>query len=51
MHDVDREKATSIVENLVLPQKKVIKNNPYFNKTPIIEKLIKLSNEELFKLG
>jgi hypothetical protein len=33
MHDNDREKATSLVKNLILPGKKYLKNNPLFNKT------------------
>jgi hypothetical protein len=32
MHDIDREKATSIVKNLQLPDPSFIKDNPYFNK-------------------
>jgi hypothetical protein len=34
MHECDREKASSIVHNLTLPNKNTYINNPYLNKAP-----------------
>lgn len=51
MHDRDREKATSLALNLVMPNSKVIQRNPYFNKTPIKEFTINLNASELYDLG
>lgn len=42
MHDQDREKASSIVNNLVLPKKKFLKKNSLFNKVALNEPTINL---------
>ena len=32
MHDGDNERATSIYQNLIMPDKKAMRSNPYLNK-------------------
>ena len=51
MHDKDREKASSIIPNLVVPPKSIQDQNPYFNRKPIKEKSLNLKVEELYELG
>lgn len=49
VHDIDREKASSIVNNLVQSNK--LHNNPYFNREYVITEEADLTKEELFNLG
>ena len=43
VHDVDREKAHSLIKNLSLPSdKRVLKSNPFFEKEEKSEQLINL---------
>ncbi len=50
MHDPDREKAKSVVANLVRPEPKVLEANPFFNRVPDQEIELNLHSVELFGL-
>lgn len=51
MHDVDRERAISIVKNFVLPPDKMISNNPYFNKILEEDFSLNLQAVDLLNMG
>ena len=51
MHDQDREKASSLVKNLVLPQKEEVERNPYFNKKPDPEPSLNLHAKDLLSIA
>jgi len=47
MHDQDREKAASIMQNLNVPPRNVIRSNPFLNHVPREELSIELMVEDL----
>ncbi|CDW76621.1 UNKNOWN [Stylonychia lemnae] len=47
MHDCDREKASSIISNLILPTKQQLQANPYLNKSKLEEPNFELSDDQL----
>lgn len=50
MHDSDREKAASIVSNLVLPERETLKKNPFLYKKLSKEPNLNLHAADLFKM-
>lgn len=52
MHDQDREKATSLVKNLRMPNdEEVLKGNPFFNRVPEAEPEIKMVYKDLYSMA
>ena len=51
MHDNDREKASSLVHNLVFLSNEKMKNNPFFNKNPEFENSINMYSGDLLEIG
>eukprot|EP00347_Sterkiella_histriomuscorum_P016899 403351423 len=49
-HDRDRENAKSIAMNLVLPNQKVLKGNPLFNKEDFHETEVNLHKKDLYQI-
>ena len=51
-HDIDRERATSLLPNLRMPKDlKILKRNPFFNKEKFPEREINLKSPNLFQIG
>lgn len=51
MHDRDREKASSIVLNMVVPEQEEIERSPYLNKVPETEPVINLHSSDLYTMS
>ena len=51
IHEADREKASSLVKNMVVPPLKVLRKNPIFNRKVLPELEIKLRAEDLFSMN
>ena len=47
MHDQDREKASSLLHNLVAPSRRIVQANPYLNHTPKEEPSLNMVVEDL----
>ena len=50
-HDGDREKASSLVQNLSLPPPHMVRNNPIFDKRQKIERNLNLHAQDLFSIS
>jgi len=51
MHDGDRECANSISCNLVMPDPKTVRNNPYLNKKLLNEPMLNLHTLDLLTIA